>query len=236
MMERLGGMGHHGKGMGGKHGGPGGLGPGGATADGATAAITNTTSLLNLVKADLAYANGKMATADAQRWVSGAETLLGSAQTAISGSQYGQASTYAHAARELAMIAYSQLAQELGADTLPSSGQMPQRGHRGMGGPVNTSANQAQASRLLAHTYNNLVMVGAVVDGASNASQVTPYLTDAQSAYRDAYDAYQAGNYSEAAQSARLAGGLARVAGTLVGAPNAPANQDTPVTVPAPNF
>jgi hypothetical protein len=206
----------------------------GATADGASAAITGTTSLINLIKADLAYANGKMDTADAQRWVSGAEALLGTARSSNSNLQYGQAVSYSHAARDLAMVAYTQMAQELGADTLPSYNQMPRRGMKGM--PANTTVTQAQASRVLASTYNHLIMVGAVVSNASSAGQATTYLTDAQNAYRDAYAAYQAGNYMEAVQAAKLSGQLAGVAGILVGAPNAPSNQDTPVTVPAPNF
>jgi hypothetical protein len=220
--------------MGGKHGG---FGPGlygGATAEGASAAITRTNSLINLVKADLAYANGKMDTADVQRWVNGAESILGNARTANSSSQYGQAVTYAHAANQLAMVAYAQMAQELGANTLPSYNQFPQRGMKDM--PANATISQARASRMLAGTHNHLIMLGAVVDNAQNAGQAPAYLTDAQNAYRDAYNAYQAGNYTEAVQAARLAGGLAGVAGTLVGAPTAPANQDTPVTVPAPTF
>jgi hypothetical protein len=101
---------------------------------------------------------------------------------------------------------------------------------------TDTTVTQAQASYILANTYERLVAQGNLVDSASNASQATPYLTDAQNAYRDAYNAYQAGNYTEAVQAAKLAERLAGVAGTIVRAPAAPANSDTPVTVPAPNF
>jgi hypothetical protein len=133
------------------------------------------------------------------------------------------------------MVAYTHMANELGADTLPSYNQMPRRGMKGMPA-TNTTVTQAQASRVLAGTYNHLIMLGASVRNASNAGQATTYLTDAQNAYRDAYNTYQAGNYTEAVQAAKLSSQLSEVAGLLVGAPNAPSNPDTPVTVPAPNF
>src|SRR5438132_7483967 len=72
--------------------GPGGMG---ATSANATQQISNTTSLITLVKSDLAYATGKMDTADVQRWINGADSLLQSAQTANSSSQFGQAVAYA---------------------------------------------------------------------------------------------------------------------------------------------
>jgi hypothetical protein len=226
--------------MGGMKGrGHGGFGIGhlgqGATADNASRQITNATELIALVKSDLAYATGKMDTADVQRWINGADELLKSAQSANSISQYGQAVAYAEAARELAMTADRQMAQELGADTLPSYSQLPQR--RDM--PATTGSateTQAQASWVLANTYNRLVAEATQVSGASNAATATPYLTDARNAYRAAYSAYQAGNYSDAVASARLAEKLAHVADAIVRASTAPANADTPVTVPAPNF
>jgi hypothetical protein len=208
---------------------------GGATADGATQAITNATSLITLVKSDLAYATGKMDTTDVQRWVTGANDLLKNAQSANSSSQYGKAVAYAQAARELAMVADSQMAQKLGAANLPSYSQMPQRPDKGMMS-TGTTVTQAQASRILAETYNHLVGQAAVVKSASNASEATPYLTDAQNAYKTAYDAYQAGKYSDAVASARLADKLSGVAEAVARASTAPANADTPVTVPAPNF
>jgi hypothetical protein len=224
-----------GRGHGGFDGGPfGGKEFGGATADGATRAISNTTSLITQVKSDLAYATGKMDTTDVQRWINGADTLLASAQSANSSSQYGKAVAYAQAARELALTADAQMAQKLGAANLPSYSQMPQRPDKGTS--ANTTVTQAQASRILAETYNHLVMQAAVINGASNASEATPYLTDAQNAYKAAYDAYQAGKYSDAVASARLAGKLSGVAGAIAQASIAPANADTPVTVPAPNF
>ena len=233
----MGGRGGHGFGDGGF--GHGGMFGGNATADGATQAITNVTALITTVQGDLTYATGKMDTADVQRWISGAQTLLKSAQSANSGSQYGQAVAYADAARELLRTADAQMAQKLGADKLPSYNQQTL-----LNGPLNgkdmqsTSATitQAQASRQLAQTYNRLVSEAAVVKSASNASEATPYLTDAQNAYKVAYSSYQAGNYTDAASSARLAGQLAQVAEAIANASSAPANSTTPVNVPAPDF
>jgi hypothetical protein len=233
-----GGRGGHGHGPGGfgdKGFGGGKLGRG-ATADNATRVITNVTNLITLAKGDLAYATGKMDTADVERWIAGAESLLKSAQSANTGSQYGQAVAYAGAAGQLAMTAQQQMAKELGADVLPSYSQRPQRGNKGMGAPANVTVTQAQASFIVAETYNRLQEQSARVKGASNASEATPYLTDAQNSYKEAYDAYQAGNYSDAVAFAMLAGKLGGVADTVVRASTAPANADTPVAVPAPNF
>lgn len=205
-----------------------------ATAEGASQAITNTTGAITSVKADLAYAQGKMDTADVQRWVNGADALLQSAVNANSSSQYGQAVAYAQAARELASTARSVMAQELGAGTLPSAGQDSGRPEKLA--PDYSTLTQAQASRIVAQAYERLVAAGASVQAASNASEAGPYLTDGQTAYRAAYDSYQAGNYADAAVSARLAERLAGVAAGIARASTAPANADTPVTVPAPTF
>ncbi|HYP40149.1 MAG TPA: hypothetical protein VEX13_07285 [Chloroflexia bacterium] len=233
-----GGRGRHGHGPGGfgHKGFSGGKFGQGATTDNATRQITNVTDLITLVKGDLAYATGKMDTADVARWLAGAESLLTSAQSANTGSNYGQAVAYAGAAGQLAMTAQHQMARELGANVLPSYSQRPQRGNKGIGAPANVTVTQAQASFILAETYNRLQEQSARVKAASNASEATPYLTDAQNTYKEAYDAYQAGNYSDAAAFAMLAGKLGGVADTVVRASTAPANADTPVAVPAPNF
>jgi hypothetical protein len=214
-----------------------GSGPGdflgrGATADNATQQITSTNELIGLVEADLAYANGKMDTADVQRWLDSARSLVQKAQTANTGSQYGASVAYSGAARELAMVAYSKMADTLTAAALPSNGQI--RGEH-MRGPIDTATapTQAQASYILANTYNRLVSQGAVV---GTSSEGAAYLTEAQGAYKDAYNAYQSGNYESAVTFARLAEKLAGVASRVAGAATAPANSDTPVTVPAPTF
>jgi TolA-binding protein len=213
-------------------GGPGDFLGRGATADNATQQITSTNELIGLVESDVAYANGKMDTADVQRWLDSARSLVQKAQTANTGSQYGASVAYSGAARELAMVAYSKMADTLTAAALPSNGQI--RGEH-MRGPVDTATapTQAQASYVLANTYNRLVGQGAVI---GTSSEGAAYLTEAQGAYRDAYNAYQSGNYENAVTFARLAEKLAGVASRVAGAVAAPANADTPVTVPAPNF
>lgn len=246
-----GGRGFHGRGFGGFQGAPGmggpamggmfgGPGPGkgnfrggaGATADMVSREISNTTALLKLMRDDLAYANGKMDTANITKWVNGADSILADAKTAANASQYGKASTLARAASQLAIAADGQMAYTLGADKLPSYNQRPMM-RRGPNQANKPALTQAQASRLLARTYQDLVMKGTAVKG--NATAAT-YLTDAQNAYKDAYAAYQAGKYDDAANKARLAGELAGVADQLVNAASAPNDQNTPVTVPAPNF
>jgi hypothetical protein len=218
---------------------PGGFderGPGGKplTSEGASRQITSTTTLLNLAREDLAYANGKMDTANVSKWLTNAQTLLAQAQTAASASKFGAAGQYAEAAQELVMTAEGQMVQALGADVLPSASRL--QGHRGgfRGGPdaANITVSQAQASRALAQTYDNLVAQKAqTTDSAALA-----YLADAQAAYGSAYTAYGAGKYNEAVASARLAQQLAGVARHVQAAPTAPDNADTVVTVPAPTF
>jgi len=220
--------------MGADFGGNGSAGStGGPDANGAGRAITGTTNLLTQVKADLAYANGKMDTTDVQRWVNSADALLKSAQTSYTAAQYGQAAGYAHAAVELAQVADWQMAQKLGADKLPSYSQRPQRPNKPA--PSTTSITQAQASHILQNTYNHLVMQGAAIKNGANSTAST-LLTDAQNAYKAAYNAYQAGNYSDAVISAKLAEQLAGAAESVLRAATAPADPNTPVTVPAPNF
>lgn len=220
------------------HGGDGIFGGNAATADGATRAITNATDTITSVNSDLTYATGKMDTAQVQEWLNGASALLKSAESANTASQFGQASAYASAASELARAADSVMAKQLGEANLPSYVARPQRdnGSATTTTPTAPTITQAQASRVLAQTYNDLVAKAAAIKSASNASEATPYLTDAQAAYKTAYDAYGAGNYSDAVSAARLASELGRVAATITGASTAPANADTPVTVPAPNF
>ena len=129
------------------------------------------------------------------------------------------------------MLADSEMRRTLGFDKLPSASQRPQ-----FPGKFN-SANQptitqAQASRVLERIYNNLVMQKAVL---TDGGDVASYLTQAQNAYKTAYDNYNAGKYNDAVSSARVAEELAGVANQIHYALGA-TNGDTPVTVPAPNF
>src|SRR5512138_648369 len=163
-----------GRGHGGGFGGFGDFGRG-ATADNATQQIASTNQLITLVEGDLAYANGKMDTSDVQRWLDSAKSLMQKAQTANTNSQYGPSVAYSSAARELAMLAYSKMADQLTAAALPSNGQI--RGEH-MRGPDNTTATaptQAQASYILYNTYNRLVSQGVVI---GNSSEAATYLTE----------------------------------------------------------
>ncbi len=203
-----------------------------ATADTATNAISRTTSQITTVKGDLTYATGKMDTTNIQSWLNGADAQVKNAQTAKDASKFEQSVVYAHAADQLARLANEQMGQTLGFDKLPSASQRPQ--FPGKFNPANqaTTITQAQASRILEHTYNNLVMQKAVL---KDGGDVATYLTQAQNAYKTAYDAYNAGKYNDAVSSARVAGGLAEVASQIHHALNA-TSSDTPITVPAPNF
>lgn len=214
-----------------------GFGPKGAalTADGANRVITGTTSLLTTVKNDLTYAIGKMDTTNVQKWLNSADTLLKDAQASVTATKYERAALDAEAARSLITIAEGQMAQTLGADKLPSASQLPQGREGHLPGATNgtaTAPTQAQASRILAQTYNRLVAAKATI----KAGDASAYLTDAQNAYQSAYTAYNAAKYTEAVSAAKLAEQLAGVAERVQSAANAPDNVNTAVPVPAPNF
>ena len=234
----------------GKDLGPGGFGPGGMgfggpgmrggkgdNANGASRAITEATTLLNLAKGDLAYANGKMDTTSISRWLTDADAQLKNAQSANSAGKYAQAGIYAGVSVELSRLSETQMAQALGADKLPSytqrqQGHGPRGGWKGLNpGQANAQVTQAQASRVLAGAYRFVVTQGNAIKSGDGVD----YLKEAQDAYKTAYNAYQAGKYSDAVSSARLAQELAGIAAQLNRAPNA-VNPDTPVPVPAPNF
>jgi hypothetical protein len=196
--------------------------------------------VIALVKGDLAYATGKMDTATVETWVSNADNLLKAAETANSNGEYGKAVETAGAARALAETAELVMRQALGADQLPSYTQRPQgRGpDRGMlpgvGAQGTLTVTQAQASRVLANLYNNIVSQQAVVNSSANKGDAGTYMAAAKDQYNKAYTAYQAGNYNEAVGAAHVGQSLLRVVGLLLGAGTAPNSPDVPVQVPAP--
>ncbi|MGI8588227.1 MAG: hypothetical protein ACR2M0_11155 [Chloroflexia bacterium] len=219
-------------------GGPGGrghdgFGPGGATTtvDGANRAITRATSTITSVKSDLAYATGKMDTGSVQTWLNSADALVKTAQTAVTSQQYAQAGADAGAADALARVADTVMAQALGRDKLPSASQ-----NNGRTPPTPPTPTQATTSRQLARTYTNLELQGLQLKQAANSGDAATYLTAAQNAYKTAYAAYQAGKYSDAANSAMLADQLGHVADAMLHAASAGTSPDAPVAVPAPNF
>lgn len=230
--------GHHGRGgkdFGcGDFGGPGhgGFAP---TADMANRHITHATELLALARTDLTYATGKMDTANIQKWLNSADALLKDAQAAVNGTKLERAGQTAQAVMSLIMAAEGQMAYTLGADTLPSASQLPmgRKGLRMIGPDMgDVTITQAQASRILARTYNKLVAQDTLIE----ATAATPYLTDAQAAYKTAYDAYSAGKYNDAVSASRLAEQLASVARHIEAAADAPDSPDTAVPVPGPTF
>jgi hypothetical protein len=238
--------GHHGSGGFGGFGDFGGKGvlegpfPGGKggfvpNADMANGQITKANEFLTLARGDLTYATGKMDTANVQKWLNSADALLKSARSAVTDTKYERASLNAQAAIGLIGAAEGQMAHTLGADKLPSASQFPmgRKGHmEGMPGAATATITQAQASRILAQTYNNLVAQKALI----KSTDATVYLTDAQNAYKTAHDAYNAGKYNDAVVAARVAGQLAGVARTVQAAANAPDSPDTVVPVPGPTF
>lgn len=233
--------GRFGPGMKGGHGpgrgGFGDMGPkGGAiTADGAARVIDHATDWLAIARDDLAYANGKMDTANVQKWLNNADALIKEAQAAADSQKYECAGQNAQAALGLIMAAEGQMGYTLGYDQLPSASQRPQgkMGPRGGApGANSTTVTQAQASRILAQTYNSLVAQKSLI----KAGAATAYLTDAQNAYQTAYTAYNAGKYNDAVSAAKLAHQLADVARHVQAAADAPDDANAPVAVPAPNF
>ncbi len=242
------GPGFGGPGFGGQRGGgPGFGGPGfeghdggATTADGANRVISATTGLITSVKADLTYATGKMDTATVADWVSKADGLLASAQSAVTAGQFGKAAATVQAASTLARTADLLMQQALGADKLPSyttnAGRGFGRDHMGMGGTTATAPTQAQSSRELAGFYNELVAQAAVLKATGGAGDASTYLTAAQARYSAAYTAYQAGKYSDAHNAVAVGRSLLEVADSLARAATVPTSTDAPVAVPAPNF
>lgn len=225
-------------------GGPGGRGmdgrgPGAATtADGAANMISRAEQAITLAKSDLTYATGKMDTANVEKWLTAADGFLAQAKSAQTAQQYGQAGAYAEAAEAVTRTAETAMAQALGADKLPSYSQQSQLGgphglrDQGQSGQT-TTPTQAQVSRELQRTYNQIVSQGAL---AGTNADAAGYLTQARDAYKTAYSAYQAGDYAAAHNSAELAQRLLRVADSLLRVADAGTSPDAPVTVPAPNF
>jgi hypothetical protein len=242
------GMGHPGMGGPGMGrpgmGGPGMGGPamgrrgGATTAEGANRVISATNNLITLVKNDLTYATGKMDTTTAADWVSRAEGLVKSAQSAVTASEFGKAVATTNAAGNLAQAADLLMQQALGADKLPSYNQrgFPGRVRPNVPNATPATPTQAQSSREMASFYNEITRTSAELKAATSAGDAATYLTGAQNRYSTAYTAYQAGNYGEAHNSVAVGRLLLAAAQNLLRATTAPNSPDTPVQVPAPNF
>jgi hypothetical protein len=175
-----------------------------------------------------------MDTASITRWLNDADTAVNNAKSVVSATRYGSAIAFTQAASQLAQMAQQQMGEALGFDKLPSAAQRPQRFNRAA--PAAPSINQAQASRLLSQTYNQIVAQGTLIKNGK-AADANSYLTEAQDAYKAAYNSYGAGKYQDAASSARLASQLLGIASSLNrAATDTTTGTDTPVQVPSPNF
>jgi hypothetical protein len=176
-----------------------------------------------------------MDTGKVQDWLNRADTLVKSAQSAVSSNQFERAISTAQAARGLASAADTLMAQALGADKLPSYSQRPMKGRPGANGTV-PDATQAQASRMLAGFYNAIIMNEARLSASTTKGDAETYLTAAKDTYRTAYTAYGAGKYNDVRNSVKVGQILLGVADNLLRAGSAPNDPNAPVQVPAPNF
>jgi hypothetical protein len=165
-----------------------------------------------LPRDDVAFADGKMDTGKAQKWIKEADDLLSSAEVAFASGHYGQALAYAEAARTLAGTIDMLVAQTLGMDKLPPHELRPVSGWAPW--PVRQPGQPGceQVRQDLLQTHDDIVRHGYL----PMAKAADNYLVQALSAYKTAYDAYRDGNYVAASDANWLAQGLLRVADNIV--------------------
>lgn len=198
--------------------------------------------LIQTVSDDRDFAGSTIDTATVDALILNAEALLDDAQTALNAGDYRQAQGLGRAA----------------ADTAKAANGLMQAGMADYGFP----SQQAQASRQLVNVY---YAVQEVTGQSANLStvDVSFYVTTAQELYAEAYDLYNDGSYEQAMQTAHVAGQLGRIAysiqeaygqvsgsggpglggpgmgGPGLGGPGLEgddASNQTPLTVPAPEF
>ena len=92
---------------------------------------------------------------------------------------------------------------------------------------------QARVSRDLAHSYADIVSQRDALNAANLGGFWSDVLKQAEDQYKDAYTAYQAGNYDQAAASVQVADHLARAIDHALHVSSDPSK---PVSVPAPQF
>lgn len=222
----------------GNHGGPGGkgdpgdhAGPGAAaTLASATSELASTSQKITTAKTDLAYAKGKMDTAQVEALIAKADGLYTQADTALKASEFAKASTYARAAKDVVSAATDLMSSALGT-ALPSAANRPAR-PTAPTAATETDGGKARVSRELSRTYQELVNA-ATEAKANSSSDVSFYLTTSQQFYKQAYDLYNAGKFDQASQVVRPIKNLLHAADSLLHLNEQP-NQ--PVTVPAPTF
>jgi len=196
--------------------------------------------LIQTVSDDRDFAETTVDVSTVDALIFNAESLLDDARAALNTGEYRQAQSLAKAA----------------ADTAKAARGLMEAGMADYGFP----SQQAQASRELVNVY---YAVQEVTGQSANLSTVDVglYVTTAQDLYGEAYDLYNNGTYEQAMQTAHVAGQLGRIAysiqeaygqvsgsgGPGLGGPGGPglggpglegdnASNQTPLTVPAPEF
>lgn len=161
-----------------------------------------------------------------------AQTVLNLANADLAAAQgtLDRARQQAGSAIELANVADDLLVRKLGG-ALPSQQDRPQPPLPPAAATAGSS--QARVGRQLAVTYHGIVNVR---DALASANLPTPWATilnETDGLYKDAYIAYQNGQYDQAASEARVADHLVHAMAQAIQATTKP---DKPVSVPAPSF
>jgi hypothetical protein len=193
--------------------GPGGLGDA-VTAQGAARVIGMAAQFMEVPRGDLAFANGKMDTKRAAKWIEEAGGLLEKAEDEFVSLRYGQAVAYAEAARALAGTAGMLIAQTLGSSKLPSHQEGSGNDQALKATRQGEPPTREQVNRELVQVHEDIV--GHDTQAAFRAAG--GYLAEALTAYKTAYDTYRDGNYPAASDAGRLARGLLRVIDELINA------------------
>ncbi len=201
--------------------------------------------LIQTVSDDRDFAETTVDVSTVDALIFNAESLLDDARAALNTGEYRQAQSLAKAA----------------ADTAKAARGLMEAGMADYGFP----SQQAQASRELVNVYYAVQEVTGQSANLSTVD-VSLYVTTAQDLYGEAYDLYNDGTYEQAMQTAHIAGQLGRIAyaiqevngqvsgpggpglgGPGMGGPGGPglggpglegddASNQTPLTVPAPEF
>lgn len=203
----------------------------------ATNAIQNTQKLMDSVKADQAFAKGKMDTSLVDPLVARAGSIYQQATGANSSGNYTATVAYAQAANQTAQAARVLMVNALSTQ-LPSQQNHPQpkQGTTQNRPQPNAQFLQIQVSRQLEQAYGLTKQAISDASQAGNkAGDLSIYLSTAKALYTQAYNDYQAGKYEDAGKTARAIMPLLEAMRSLFRAGNVQITP-TPVTVPAPNF
>lgn len=200
-------------------------------------AVQNTQKVLDSVKADQAFAKGKMDTSLVDPLVTHADSVYQQATSANSSGNYTATIAYAQAANQTAEAARVLMVNALNTQ-LPSQQNRPQpkQGTQPNRPQPNAKTLQVQVSRQLEQIYGMTKQAISDANQAGNkAGDLSLYLSTAKALYTQAYNEYQAGKYEDAGKTARAITPLLGAMHSLFRANNVQITP-TPVTVPAPNF